>query len=323
CGRLRFGERARWPCGLAVPDQQHRGAGDVRRHVPEPVLHAGRAPVLSRDGADVVRRHGRGDTKRRGRVHGRGGERVRPRRRHLDARDGRRRRCRGEWPHLQGRRDGGVHREGSPDQGRQRFRRAGHLQRPAHRRAGQAGRSRGACLRRSVTLPNALTSVRAVLVIPVIGLIAIGDFSAALLVFLAAAATDAVDGPWARRLGGPTALGAALDPLADKVLVVGTLVALALRGIAPAWAVVLILARELVAVELRARSPQILGAGPDGKAKTVLQVAASLALLASAAWPSAGLTPAAGALVVGAAALTLLSGVRLVLRARQTTAHPA
>ena len=174
-----------------------------------------------------------------------------------------------------------------------------------------------------MTLPNALTSVRAVLVIPIIGLIAIGDVFAALLVFLAAAATDAVDGPLARRRGGPTALGAALDPLADKVLVVGTLVALALRGIAPAWAVVLILARELVAVELRARSSQVLGASFDGKVKTVLQVAASAALLASAAWPSAGLAPAAGALVVGASALTLLSGVRLVLRARQTTAHPA
>jgi len=174
-----------------------------------------------------------------------------------------------------------------------------------------------------VTLPNALTSVRAVLVIPVVSLIAIGDFSAALLVFLAAAATDAVDGPLARRGGGPTALGAALDPLADKVLVVGTLVALALRGIAPGWAVVLILARELVAVELRARSPQILGASIGGKAKTVLQVAASVAFLASAAWPSAGLAQAADALIVGAAALTLLSGVRLVLRARQTTAHPA
>ena len=61
----------------------------------------------------------------------------------------------------------------------------------------------------------------------------------------------------------------------------------------------------------------------DGKAKTVLQVTATLGLLASAAWPSAGLGPAANALVVAAAALTLLSGVRLVLRARQTTAHPA
>jgi len=174
-----------------------------------------------------------------------------------------------------------------------------------------------------VTLPNALTVARALLVIPVIGLIAIGDAGVALAVFLVAAATDALDGPLARRRGTTTALGAALDPLADKVLVVGTLAALALRGIAPMWAVLLILGRELVAVELRARSSRELRASLDGKAKTVLQVTATLGLLASAAWPSAGLGPAANALVVAAAALTLLSGVRLVLRARQTTAHPA
>ena len=174
-----------------------------------------------------------------------------------------------------------------------------------------------------MTPPNALTAARALLVIPVIGLIAIGDAAAALAVFLVAAATDAVDGPLARRRGGPTALGAALDPLADKVLIVGTLAALAVRGIAPVWAVLLIFGRELVAVELRVRSPHALSASVDGKAKTVLQVAASLALLASAAWPSAGFAPAGNALVAVAAALTLLSGVRLVLRARQTTAHAA
>ena len=174
-----------------------------------------------------------------------------------------------------------------------------------------------------MTVPNALTYARALLVIPVIGFVAIGDASTALLVFLVAAATDAIDGPLARRRGGTTALGAAVDPLADKVLVVGTLLALASRGIAPTWAVLVILARELVAVELRARSPDALGASVDGKAKTVLQVAATGALLASATWPSAGLAPAANALILAAAALTVLSGVRLVLRARQTTAHPA
>jgi CDP-diacylglycerol--glycerol-3-phosphate 3-phosphatidyltransferase len=174
-----------------------------------------------------------------------------------------------------------------------------------------------------VTLPNALSSARALLVIPVIGLIALGENSAALMVFLVAAATDAVDGPLARSRGRTTALGAALDPLADKILVVGTLLALALRGITPAWAVAVIVARELVALELRARSRQVLSAGVDGKAKTVLQVAATVALLAAAAWPSTGLAPAANALLGAAAALTLLSGVRLVLRARQTTAHPA
>ena len=124
-----------------------------------------------------------------------------------------------------------------------------------------------------MTLPNALSAARAVLVIPVIGLIATGDASLALLVFLGAAATDALDGPLARRRGA-TAFGAALDPFADKILVVGTLAALAIRGIAPAWAIVLILARELVAIEVRARAPQAIGAGADGKAKTVLQVTA-------------------------------------------------
>ncbi|OLC10009.1 MAG: hypothetical protein AUH39_03105 [Chloroflexi bacterium 13_1_40CM_67_9] len=173
-----------------------------------------------------------------------------------------------------------------------------------------------------MSLPNALTFARAILVIPVVAFIAIGDASAALGVFLVAAATDAVDGPLARRRG-TTALGATLDPLADKVLVVGTLAALTLRGIAPAWAVLLILGRELVAIQVRARSPQTLGASADGKAKAVLQVAATAALLVAAAWPAAGVATLANALLVTAAALTVLSGVRLVLRAKQTSAHPA
>ena len=174
-----------------------------------------------------------------------------------------------------------------------------------------------------MTIPNALTAARALLVIPVIGLIAGGDPSLALLVFLGAAATDALDGPLARRRGGSTALGAALDPLADKILVVGTLAALVVRGVAPAWAVVLIFARELVAIEVRARAHDPVGATFDGKAKTVLQVTSIALLLAAAAWPAAGLTTAANAVLVAATALTVLSGVRLVLRAKQTTADPA
>jgi CDP-diacylglycerol--glycerol-3-phosphate 3-phosphatidyltransferase len=173
-----------------------------------------------------------------------------------------------------------------------------------------------------VSLPNALSAARALLVIPVIGLIAMGDASLALLVFVGAAATDALDGPLARRRG-PTALGASLDPLADKVLVVGTLAALAVQGAAPAWTVVLIFARELIAIQIRARAPQALRASPDGKAKTILQVAAIAVLLAAAAWPETGLAEPANALLLAATALTVLSGVRLVLRAKQTTADPA
>jgi CDP-diacylglycerol--glycerol-3-phosphate 3-phosphatidyltransferase len=174
-----------------------------------------------------------------------------------------------------------------------------------------------------VTLPNALTAMRAVLAVPVIGLIAIGDASAALLLFVVAAATDAIDGPLARRRGGATRMGAALDPLADKILVVGTLAALAVHGIAPVWAVGLILTRELVAIEVRARVPYPVRAGADGKAKTVVQVAAVAALLSTAAWPAAGLATAANALLLAATALTVVSGVRLLLRAKQTIADAA
>ena len=66
-----------------------------------------------------------------------------------------------------------------------------------------------------------------------------------------------------------------------------------------------------------------MSAGPDGKAKTVLQVAAVALLLATGAWPGAGLAMAANALLLAATALTMLSGVRLVLRAKQTTADAA
>ena len=173
-----------------------------------------------------------------------------------------------------------------------------------------------------MTLANALSAVRGLLVIPVIGLVATSDTSLALFVFLAAAATDALDGPLARRRGA-TAFGAALDPLADKILVVGTLAALTIRGLAPAWALVIILARELVAIEVRARAPLVLGASADGKAKTVLQVAAIALLLATAAWTSPALAAPAYAVLAAATALTVLSGVRLVLRAKQTTTHPA
>ena len=114
-----------------------------------------------------------------------------------------------------------------------------------------------------MTLANALSATRGLLVIPVIALIATGDASYALVVFLGAAATDALDGPIARRRGA-TAFGAALDPLADKILVVGTLAALVVRGIAPAWAVALIFARELIAIEVRARAPHAVGASVDG-----------------------------------------------------------
>jgi CDP-diacylglycerol---glycerol-3-phosphate 3-phosphatidyltransferase len=166
-----------------------------------------------------------------------------------------------------------------------------------------------------VTLPNALTVARAAAAIPVIWLIALGDDPAALVVFVLAAATDLVDGPLARRRNAVTQLGTFLDPLADKVLIVGTLAALVLRGAAPALLVAIVVARELVAIEVRLRSPASIGAAREGKLKTVLQAVAGAGLLANLVWPSAGLAAVSAAVLAAATLLTVLSGVMLVRRA--------
>ena len=165
-----------------------------------------------------------------------------------------------------------------------------------------------------MTLPNAISMIRAALVAPVVWCIALGHPALALAVFSLASSSDLVDGALARRRHEVTALGTFLDPLADKILIAGTLGALAVYGAAPAWAVAIVVARELIAVEVRVRSPG-LAASADGKAKTVLQATAAAALLASLAWPSAGLAAAAASLLAAAVLLTLLSGVMLVRRA--------
>jgi CDP-diacylglycerol--glycerol-3-phosphate 3-phosphatidyltransferase len=140
----------------------------------------------------------------------------------------------------------------------------------------------------------------------------------ALVVFAAAALSDALDGHIARSRHEVTALGAAADPLADKVLVVGTLAALAFRGLAPAWAVALIAAREVAAVG--ARTGRSLPASGDGKAKTSLQMLACAGLIAAAALTSDAILVGATIVLGLALALTVFSGVRLMVRATQTRA---
>jgi len=104
---------------------------------------------------------------------------------------------------------------------------------------------------------NLLTILRLLLVAPVVLLVLVdaplARLSAALL-FLAAGLTDLLDGYLARRLKRVSALGAFLDPLADKLLVDGTLVALAVRGEVPWLLVAFLLARDAGITLLRTRS---------------------------------------------------------------------
>lgn len=101
-----------------------------------------------------------------------------------------------------------------------------------------------------------------------------------LVIFLIAASTDWLDGYLARKLNQVTDLGKFLDPLVDKLLILGPLLALIELGQVPAWGVFLILARELAIAGWRVNQTTISGANIWGKLKTVSQILAIALLIA-------------------------------------------
>src|SRR6187402_1695857 len=100
----------------------------------------------------------------------------------------------------------------------------------------------------TLSIPNLITLARILLVPVVVWTIATGQMYFAFLLFLAAGISDAVDGFLAKRFGMKTELGAYLDPLADKVLIVSIYVALGITGVIPLWIVILVVSRDFMIV---------------------------------------------------------------------------
>src|SRR5437870_305980 len=169
---------------------------------------------------------------------------------------------------------------GSPRRARAGSRATRHASRPArHRR---------------VNLPNLLTLLRIGLIPVVAYYLARGQYEVALGVFLVAALTDFADGYIARRFKLTSRLGAALDPIADKVNMLVATVMLALQELLPLWLAIAIVARDAVIVAGALAYRLALGhldVTPTrlSKVNTVLEFAALLVVMAAAAgWLEAG-----------------------------------
>ncbi len=134
-------------------------------------------------------------------------------------------------------------------------------------------------------LPNLLTCSR-ILIVPLIIVLLYFDIRwlnllTAILVVLAAI-TDGLDGYLARKYKFESTLGTLLDPLADKILLLSTMVMLVYLQRAPAWMVCLILCRETAVTGLRAIAAEkgkVIAASAMAKYKTIFQIVAVVALV--------------------------------------------
>jgi cardiolipin synthase len=169
-------------------------------------------------------------------------------------------------------------------------------------------------MRALMAIPNLLTLARLLLAPFVFVAIVGGQHERALALFVIAAVTDGLDGLIARRFGQITTLGSYLDPVADKILLGGVYLSLAVAGSIPFWLVVVIFGRDLwllatsgialLFTTFRQFRPTVWG-----KASTFMQIACATTWMAQNAIHSPPIHALAQALVWPTAAATIWSGL--------------
>lgn len=139
-------------------------------------------------------------------------------------------------------------------------------------------------------LPNMLSILRMLMVVPVVWALASGRFGIALGLYAAAGISDALDGAIAKRWGWSSRLGALLDPAADKLLVLGTYTTLAVGHRVPWWLIGLMFARDFVIVSGAAiyrwrRGPFVIQPALSSKVTTGLLIVVGVALVVQGLHP--------------------------------------
>lgn len=166
---------------------------------------------------------------------------------------------------------------------------------------------------RVLTVPNQLTFLRLGFLPFFIILILYGRYAAALAVLVAAALTDGLDGLLARRLDQKSALGAYLDPIADKLLLSSSFFILALKAKIKWWLAVLVLSRDVIILTTAAVIILVAGYRPFppsffGKVTTTVQILLVFVVVTAAVVNYPALEVLRRVLVYLVAAFTILSG---------------
>jgi cardiolipin synthase len=174
-----------------------------------------------------------------------------------------------------------------------------------------------------LNVPNTLTLLRILAVPLFLSLLVEGKHQAALIVFIAAGVTDGIDGLIARMYDLRTEIGAHLDPLADKLLVVSAFIALTIQGAMPRPLMIVVLTRDVVILGGYLMTAAVVGKPMEmapsiaGKLTTFTQLLSiTLVLFGLADWWQVAPT-ALNALFVTTAAASFVSGSGYVLRGLQ------
>ncbi len=133
-------------------------------------------------------------------------------------------------------------------------------------------------------IPNLLTILRMILILPVIWMLATRQFGVALLLFAIAGFTDGLDGFLAKHYQWQSRLGSILDPLADKLLLVASFATLTWLSLIPVWLLLLVLARDILIVTGGLAYHYIIGSFDltplwSSKINTVVQILLVLAVI--------------------------------------------
>lgn len=161
-----------------------------------------------------------------------------------------------------------------------------------------------------MSLPNIITILRILLVPVVVWAIASGETYLAFWLFLVAGLSDAVDGFIAKRFGMQTELGAYLDPVADKALLVSIYVSLSVAELIPRWVAIAVVSRDVmiigaVVLSLTMAKPVTIRPLLISKINTLVQILFAAYVLASTGFGF----EVAGAFPLGLLAVGLLTGL--------------